>query len=81
MKLYQIPEPGAIENITLAEAPDPAPGDYEVLIRVRAVSRVKVGGHPMMENRADRRADKRRNQSHKVDGKISNAARDLCRIA
>ena len=38
MKLYQIPEPGAIENLTLAEAPDPAPGEYEVLIRVRAVS-------------------------------------------
>ncbi len=38
MKLYRIPEPGAIENLTLTEAPDPAPGNQEVLIRVRAVS-------------------------------------------
>ena len=38
MKLYRIPEPGAIENLKLVEAPDPVPGDYEVLIRIRAVS-------------------------------------------
>ena len=38
MKLYRIPEPGAIENLTLVEEPDPAPGDHEVLIRIRAVS-------------------------------------------
>ena len=38
MKLYRIPEPGAIDNLTLVEEPDPAPGDHEVLIRVRAVS-------------------------------------------
>ena len=38
MKLYRIPEPGAIENLTLVEEPDPALGEHEVLIRVRAVS-------------------------------------------
>jgi NADPH:quinone reductase-like Zn-dependent oxidoreductase len=38
MKRYEIRTPGGIESLELAEAPPPAPGAGEILVRVHAVS-------------------------------------------
>jgi NADPH:quinone reductase-like Zn-dependent oxidoreductase len=38
MRLFRLPEPGAIDNLRLVSAPDPVPGPFEVLVRVRATS-------------------------------------------
>lgn len=38
MRLYRIPSPGKIDNLTLAEADTPKPGPGQVLVRMRAAS-------------------------------------------
>ena len=38
MKLYRLPEPGAIEHLILAGSHEPTPGPYEVRVSVRATS-------------------------------------------
>jgi NADPH:quinone reductase-like Zn-dependent oxidoreductase len=36
MKLYRIPAPGSLDSLVLSEAPEPTPGPFRVLVRVRA---------------------------------------------
>ena len=38
MRLYQIPEATGINSLTITEAPDPAPGPGQVLVRMHAAS-------------------------------------------